>query len=138
MGECDRVRRAGRLTRSPVPGLNAPADGYVCAGTVAASSASLGGGPGFGAGSTRVVSPLKPAISRTMLILFVIGDVLGAGIYALVGEVGGEVDGAIWAAFLAAGVLAALTATAYSELVTSTRGRRAPRSTRTARTGRRS
>jgi basic amino acid/polyamine antiporter, APA family len=85
---------------------------------VASSSASLGGGPGFGAGGSQVVSPLKPVISRTMLILFVIGDVLGAGIYALVGEVGGEVGGAIWAAFLAAGVLAALTATAYSELVT--------------------
>jgi APA family basic amino acid/polyamine antiporter len=53
-----------------------------------------------------------------MLILFVIGDVLGAGIYALVGEVGGKVGGAIWKAFLAAGLLAALTATAYSELVT--------------------
>lgn len=38
MGECDRVRRAGRQTRSPVPGSNAPADGYVCARTVAASS----------------------------------------------------------------------------------------------------
>jgi APA family basic amino acid/polyamine antiporter len=85
---------------------------------VASSSASLGGGPGFGAGGTQVVSPLKPVISRTMLILFVIGDVLGAGIYALVGEVGGKVGGAIWAAFLAAGLLAGLTATAYSELVT--------------------
>ena len=46
-----------------------------------------------------------------MLIVFVIGDVLGAGIYALVGEVGGEVGGAIWASFLFAGVLAIFTAT---------------------------
>jgi len=61
---------------------------------------------------------LRPVISRRMLTLFVIGDVLGAGIYALVGEVGGEVGGAIWAAFLAAGVLAFLTANAYAELVT--------------------
>jgi APA family basic amino acid/polyamine antiporter len=81
---------------------------------MASSSAPLGGGPG----SSQAVSPLKPVISRTMLILFVIGDVLGAGIYALVGEVGDKVGGAIWAAFLAAGLLAALTATAYSELVT--------------------
>lgn len=42
---------------------------------MAGPSASLGGGPGFGAGGTQVVSPLKPVISRTMLILFVIGDV---------------------------------------------------------------
>jgi APA family basic amino acid/polyamine antiporter len=50
--------------------------------------------------------------------VFVIGDVLGAGIYALVGEVGGEVGGAIWAAFLFAGVLALFTAASYAELVT--------------------
>ena len=81
-------------------------------------SPQLGGGPGFGAGSSQVVSPLKPAITRTMLIVFVIGDVLGAGIYALVGEVGGEVGGAIWTAFLLALVLAVFTAGAYAELVT--------------------
>ena len=53
-----------------------------------------------------------------MLTIFVIGDILGAGIYALVGEVGAEVGGAIWTAFLAAFVLAAFTAFAYAELVT--------------------
>jgi amino acid transporter len=53
-----------------------------------------------------------------MLAVFVIGDVLGAGIYALVGEVAGKVGGAIWTSFLAAGILAAFTATAYAELVT--------------------
>ena len=63
-------------------------------------------------------SQLNPTITRTMLTVFVIGDVLGAGIYALVGEVGGEVGGAIWAAFLLAGVLALFTAASYAELVT--------------------
>jgi amino acid transporter len=57
-------------------------------------------------------------ISRNMLLLFVIGDMLGAGIYALVGEVGGRVGGAIWTSFLLAAVLAAFTAGAYAELVT--------------------
>ena len=57
-----------------------------------------------------VATPLRPAITRPMLTVFVIGDVLGAGIYALVGEVGGEVGGAIWTAFLLAGVLALFTA----------------------------
>jgi amino acid transporter len=63
-------------------------------------------------------TPLRREISRSMLTVFVIGDVLGAGIYALVGEVAGKVGGAIWTSFLLAGVLAAFTATAYAELVT--------------------
>jgi basic amino acid/polyamine antiporter, APA family len=62
--------------------------------------------------------PLKRAISRNMLLLLVVGDVLGAGIYALVGEVGGRVGGAIWAAFLLALALAMFTAFSYAELVT--------------------
>jgi amino acid transporter len=70
------------------------------------------------AGIPRDATPLLPAITRPMLTVFVIGDVLGAGIYALVGEVAGKVGGAIWTAFLAAGFLAAFTATAYAELVT--------------------
>jgi amino acid transporter len=66
----------------------------------------------------REGTPLRPAITRPMLTVFVIGDVLGAGIYALVGEVAGKVGGAIWTSFLAAGILAAFTAAAYAELVT--------------------
>lgn len=53
-----------------------------------------------------------------MLVVFIVGDVLGAGIYALVGVVAGRVGGAIWAAFLLALALALLTAFAYAELVT--------------------
>jgi amino acid transporter len=60
---------------------------------------------------------LHRSIGRTVLLLFVVGDILGAGIYALTGTVAGEVGGAIWLPFLAAFVLAALTATAYAELV---------------------
>src|SRR3712207_5618057 len=70
------------------------------------------------AGPSHHEGPLARTISSRMLLLFVVGDVLGAGIYALVGEVGGEVGGAIWAAFLLAGVLALFTAASYSELVT--------------------
>jgi hypothetical protein len=43
--------------------------------------------------------PLKRGIGRVLLLFFVIGDIVGAGIYALVGEVGAAVGGAIWAAF---------------------------------------
>ncbi|MFC5750246.1 APC family permease [Actinomadura rugatobispora] len=60
---------------------------------------------------------LRRVIGRKVLMLFVVGDILGAGIYALVGQVAGEVGGAVWIPFLVAFVLAALTATAYAELV---------------------
>jgi APA family basic amino acid/polyamine antiporter len=43
---------------------------------------------------------------------------VGAGIYALVGEVGAVVGGAIWSAFLCAFILAIFTAASYAELVT--------------------
>jgi amino acid transporter len=61
---------------------------------------------------------LNRVISRPMLIFFIIGDILGAGIYALTGQVAGDVGGAIWASFLVSFVLAFLTAFAYMELVT--------------------
>jgi amino acid transporter len=70
------------------------------------------------ADAARAGAPLKRAISRNMLLLFVVGDVLGAGIYALVGVVGARVGGAIWTAFLTALILAIFTAFAYAELVT--------------------
>src|SRR4028119_884297 len=62
--------------------------------------------------------PLKRGIGRVLLLFFVIGDIVGAGIYALVGEVGAAVGGAIWVAFLSAFVLAVFTAASYVELVT--------------------
>jgi amino acid transporter len=62
-------------------------------------------------------SALRRAIGPKLLTVFIIGDILGAGIYALVGEVGAEVGGAIWTAFMAAFVLALFTAFAYAELV---------------------
>ena len=60
---------------------------------------------------------LRRAITPKLLLLFIIGDVLGGGIYALVGEVGAETGGAIWAAFMLALVAALFTAGSYSELV---------------------
>jgi len=60
---------------------------------------------------------LRRSIGRRVLLLFVVGDILGAGIYALTGTVAAEVGGAIWLPFLVAFALAALTATAYAELV---------------------
>ena len=39
---------------------------------------------------------LKRGIGPWLLLFFVLGDIVGAGIYALVGEVGALVGGAIW------------------------------------------
>ncbi len=60
---------------------------------------------------------LKRAITPALLLLFIVGDILGGGIYALVGEVGAETGGAIWAAFGLALVMAVFTAGSYAELV---------------------
>lgn len=75
-------------------------------------------GPSAGAADADRPVVLRRAISRPMLVVFVVGDVLGAGIYALVGEVAGRVGGAIWASFVLALTLAVFTAFAYAELVT--------------------
>ena len=63
-------------------------------------------------------TPLRRAITGKLLFLFILGDVLGAGIYALTGEIARETGGAMWAPMLAALVLALLTAGSYAELVT--------------------
>jgi len=60
---------------------------------------------------------LRRAITPRLLLLFVVGDILGGGIYALVGEVGAETGGAIWSAFALALAMAAFTAGSYAELV---------------------
>ncbi|MFJ7724191.1 APC family permease, partial [Rhodococcus erythropolis] len=61
---------------------------------------------------------LTRAITGPLLFMFILGDVLGAGIYALVGVIAGEVGGAVWVPLLVALVMALLTATSYAELVT--------------------
>ena len=66
--------------------------------------------------------PAGPALRRVMgpwlLLLFIIGDVLGTGIYVLTGQVAKHVGGAVWLPFLVAFVTALLTAFSYLELVT--------------------
>jgi amino acid transporter len=63
-------------------------------------------------------SKLARKITGPLLFLFILGDVLGAGIYALMGVLSGKVGGALWAPLLVALVLALLTAGSYAELVT--------------------
>ncbi len=61
---------------------------------------------------------LRRAVTGPLLFLFILGDVLGAGVYALVGELGAEAGGAIWLPLLVALGMALLTAASYAELVT--------------------
>ncbi|MGD9526370.1 APC family permease [Pseudonocardia sp.] len=60
---------------------------------------------------------LKRAIGPKLLLLFVVGDILGTGIYALTGSVAAEIGGALWLPFLLAFLVAFLTAFSYLELV---------------------
>ena len=60
---------------------------------------------------------LKRAIGPNLLLFFIVGDILGGGIYTLIGEVGTKTGGAVWIAFTVALVMAALTAGSYAELV---------------------
>ena len=74
------------------------------------------------AASTQPGAPGEPSLKRVMgpwlLLLFIVGDILGTGIYALTGQVAGLVGGAVWLPFLIAVVVGTLTAFSYLELVT--------------------
>ncbi|ASR38179.1 amino acid permease [Prauserella marina] len=63
----------------------------------------------------------QPSLRRVMgsklLLFFVVGDIIGTGIYALTGQVAGRVGGALWLPFLFAFIVAFMTAFAYLELV---------------------
>ncbi|WP_052436636.1 APC family permease [Georgenia sp. SUBG003] len=63
-------------------------------------------------------SRLKKGITPALLFLFILGDVLGAGVYALVGVLAEEAGGMMWVPLLLAMVMALLTASSYAELVT--------------------
>lgn len=67
---------------------------------------------------TSEPSILRRGISGPLLFAFILGDVLGAGIYALMGVLSERVGGMLWAPLVAALLLALLTAGSYAELVT--------------------
>ncbi|MEO3977794.1 APC family permease [Streptomyces sp. CAU 1734] len=64
-------------------------------------------------------TPLKKALTTPLLYFFIVGDVLGAGVYVLVGRVAADSGGAVWAPMAVALCLALLTAASYAELVTA-------------------
>ncbi len=61
-------------------------------------------------------SGLKRHIGFLGLALFGIGDILGAGIYGLVGKAAGQVGNAVWLAFLVSAIAALLTGFSYATL----------------------
>src|SRR6187549_3085202 len=70
-----------------------------------------GGGPSAEPSLHRVMGPW-------LLLLFIVGDILGTGIYALTGQVARQVGGVVWLPFVVAFVVALITAFSYLELVT--------------------
>jgi amino acid transporter len=70
------------------------------------------------AGDVLAPSELKRSITAKQLYFYVVGDVLGSGIYVLIGLVAAAVGGAFWMAFLAGVAVATITGLAYAELVT--------------------
>ena len=69
-------------------------------------------------GADAPPTELKRAIGPKLLLLFIVGDILGTGVYALTGQVAAEVGGAAWLPFLIAFGVALVTAFSYLELVT--------------------
>ncbi|MEU0276575.1 APC family permease [Streptomyces sp. NPDC006307] len=63
-------------------------------------------------------APLKRALTTPLLYFFILGDVLGAGVYVLIGQVAAESGGAVWVPLTVALALALLTAASYAELAT--------------------
>src|SRR5688572_26192108 len=65
---------------------------------------------------------VQPSLHRVMgpwpLLLFIVGDILGTGIYALTGQVAKQVGGVVWMPFVVAFAVAVVTAFSYLELVT--------------------
>ncbi len=61
---------------------------------------------------------LKRVMGPRLLLLFIVGDILGAGVYAVTGTMAGYVGGLLWLPFLLAFIVATMTAFSYLELVT--------------------
>jgi amino acid transporter len=59
---------------------------------------------------------LKRVFGLPTLVIYGVGDILGAGIYAVIGKIAGLSGTLVWASFLSAMIVAAFTALSYAEL----------------------
>jgi len=64
----------------------------------------------------QVQPTLVPTMGLGALVIFGIGDMLGSGIYALIGKAAGAMGNAIWLAFLTSMAAAVLTGLSYASL----------------------
>ncbi len=68
--------------------------------------------------------PPDPSVETTLrreaglfqVVAYGVGDIVGAGIYVLVGDAAGLAGGLLWLAFLAGAVIALFTGLSYAEL----------------------
>ncbi|MYR62566.1 amino acid permease, partial [Streptomyces sp. SID625] len=74
--------------------------------------------PTSGTSPQRDAPSLRKALTTPLLYFFILGDVLGAGVYVLVGQVAAKSGGAVWVPLLLALLLSLLTAASYAELAT--------------------
>ena len=79
------------MTREPVPMRETDDDLNAAYGGADPAETGRGGEPGL----VRRIGP-------GLLLLFIVGDILGTGVYALTGKVAKEVGGAVWLPFLLA------------------------------------
>lgn len=76
-------------------------------------------GPAYDRRMTDTHGPgLRRIVTTGSLFLFILGDVLGAGVYVLAGQVARLSGGAVWVPLVVALLLALLTASSYAELAT--------------------
>ncbi len=70
--------------------------------------------------STQSSTTQSPTLIRTMglwaLVIYGVGDMLGSGIYALIGKVAGKMGNAAWLAFVVSMVAALLTGLSYASV----------------------
>jgi amino acid transporter len=64
----------------------------------------------------RSSAGLSATLTLPALSVYAVGDILGAGIYALVGKVAGVCGPALWVAFAVSAVVALLTGLSYAEM----------------------
>jgi APA family basic amino acid/polyamine antiporter len=64
---------------------------------------------------------MEPKLKRTLglftLTMYGIGIILGAGVYAIIGEASGEAGNSVWLSFLVASLVSMLTGLSYMELI---------------------
>lgn len=65
---------------------------------------------------SQTTEKLHRHIGLVALTLYGIGDILGAGVYGLIGKAAGQMGNAVWLAFLASMIAAGLTGLSYASL----------------------